>query len=82
MHAHVCRVGHFENIKRHTAGIISTHMPKFVHVAEIVLALERSRAFWAMVPLPRPLRGFDKKNTLRQILYDAVFHTENLVPIY
>ena len=47
-------------------------------VDEIVLALERSRAFWAMVPLPRPLRGCDKKNMLKQILYAAVFYTEKI----
>ena len=53
-------------------------MQNFLPVDEIVLALERSRAFWAMVPLPRPLWGCDKKNMLKQILYAAVFHTEKI----
>ena len=78
----MCMGGHFENIKRHTSGIISTHMQNGLPVDETVLALERSRAFWAMVPLPRPLRGCDKKNILKKILYAAIFHTENLVPIH
>ena len=51
-------------------------------VNETVLALEYSRAFWAMVPLPRPLRGCGKKNILKKVLYAAIFHTENLVPIH
>ena len=57
-------------------------MPNSLTVDETFWALERSRAFWAMVPLPRPLKGCDKKNILKKILYAAIFHTENLVPIH
>ena len=74
-------VSHFENIKRHISGIISTHMQNVDHVAEKLTELESYKALWATVPLPHPLRGSVENFVFEQILGITILYSQSFVNI-